>query len=218
MAVHAPLDMTTTSDSKSNQYAILTVQEKSATPRLAGSREVILTERLGDFHTRKKQLTSSAVRLCAASEEDENVDELREHYQRKEQNVINRASMVRGNNSMVEDAGEEALVTDEHMVNDDHVPKKRRTADNHDQNYHDALYQDAKPREEFKSQSTQEILLDVPPRPTTKRAIIERQSGIERLSATRSSLLRPCQRSTQGITVLCFTSWLKRTKCSSTLS
>jgi hypothetical protein len=97
----APLDMTNTLDFKSSQYAISTVQERSAPPRRAGSREVILTERLGDFNTGNKKLTSSAVRLCAASDEDEEVDELREYYQRKEQSAINRASMVRGKDSMV---------------------------------------------------------------------------------------------------------------------
>ena len=81
---------------------------------------------------------------------------------------------------MVDEAEDEAIVTDELVISDDHVPKKRRTADNHGQDSHDALYQDDGPREEFKSQSTQELLLDVPPRPTTTRAIIARQSRIDR--------------------------------------
>jgi hypothetical protein len=181
----APLDMKNTSDLKSSQYAISTIQEKSAPPRRAGSREVILTERLGDFYTGNKKLTSSAVRLCAASEDDEKVDELREHYQKKEQRAVNRASMVRGKNSMVEYAADEALVTAEHVVNDEHVPKKRRTTDDYDQHYSDALYSDETPREEFKSQSTQELLLDGPPRPTTMRAIMERQSRIQKIESRK---------------------------------
>ena len=196
-----PLDM------KSSKYAISTVQETSALPRRVGSREVILTERLGDFYTGKKKITSSALNKRVSSEETEEVDELREYYQRKEQSAINRASMVRGKNSMVEDAEEEALVTDENVVNDDHVPKKRRTADNHDQTFHDALYQDDEPREEFKSQLTQDCSWTIHHgQPLSVRqsrdncASTELQS--ERLSATRSSLLHPCQKSTRDITVL----------------
>jgi hypothetical protein len=173
----APLDMTNTLDSKSSQYAISTVQERSAPPRRAGSREVILTERLGDFYTGNKKLTSSAVRLRTAEKDDEDVDELREYYQREEQSALHRATMVRGRNSMVEEAEDEAIVTDELVISDDHAPKKRRTADNHGQDSHDALYQDDEPREEFKSQSTQELLLDVPPRSTTTRAIIAHQQS-----------------------------------------
>ena len=108
------------------------------------------------------------------------MDELREYYQRKEQSALHRATMVRGRHSMVDEAEDEAIVTDELVISDDHVPKKRRTADNHGQDSHDALYQDDGPREEFKSQSTQELLLNVPPRPTTTRAIIARQSRIDR--------------------------------------
>ena len=44
---------------KNSQYAISTVQEASALPRRVGPREVILTERLGDFYTGKKKITSS---------------------------------------------------------------------------------------------------------------------------------------------------------------
>jgi len=150
----APLDMT------SSQYAISTVQERSAPPRREGSREVISTERLGDFYTGRKKLTSSAVRLRTAEEDDEDVDELREYYQRKEQSALNRATMVRGRNSMVEETADKAIVTDELVISDDHAPKKRRTADDHDQDFSDALHQDDEPREEFKSQSAQELLLD----------------------------------------------------------
>jgi len=59
--------------------------------------------------------------------------------------------MVRGSNSMVEETEDEAIVTDELAISDDHAPKKRRTADNHDQDFNDALHQDDEPREEFKS-------------------------------------------------------------------
>ena len=178
----APLDMASTSDSRSSQYAISTVQERSAAPRRAGSRAVVLTDRLGDFYTGNKKLTSSAVRLRAAEEDDEDADELREYYQRKEQSAINRASMVRGKKSMVESAEDEPLGTDDHVVNDDddHITKKRRTPDNHDQTFHGDLSQVDQPREEFKSQPTQELLSDVPPRPITARAIIARQSRINR--------------------------------------
>ena len=176
----APLNMSNTLDFKNSQYAISTVQEKSAPPRRAGSREVILTERLGDFYTGNKKLTSSAVHLCAAPDDNEDVDELREYYQRKEQRAFHRATMVRGRHSMVDEAEDEAIVTDELMISDDHAPIKRRTVDNRGQDSHDALYQDDEPREEFKSQPTQELLLDVPPRPTTTRAIIARQTRIDR--------------------------------------
>ena len=81
---------------------------------------------------------------------------------------------------MVDEAEDEAIVTDEFVVSDDPTPKKRRTVDDHVQDSHDDLYQDDEPREEFKSQPTQELLLDVPPRPTTSRAIIARQSRIDR--------------------------------------
>ena len=170
---------------KTSQYAISTIQETSTLLRRVGSREVILTERLGDLYMGKKEITSSALNKHASSEETEEVDELQEYYQRKGQSAINRASMVRGENSMVEDAEDKALVTDEHVVNDDHVQTKRRIADNHDQNFHDSLYQDDTPREELKSQSTQELLLDVLPRQTTKRGIIARQSRIERAAITK---------------------------------
>ena len=170
----APLDMT------SSQYAISTVQERSAPPRREGSREVISTERLGDFYTGRKKLTSSAVRLRTAEEDDKDVDELMEYYQRKEQSALHRATMVRGRSSMVEATEDEAIVTDELVIGDDHAPKKRRTADDHDQAFNDVLHQDDEIREEFKSQSTQDMLLDAPSRPTSTRAIIERQSRINR--------------------------------------
>ena len=155
----APLDMTNTLDSKSSQCAISTVQERSAQLRCAGLREVILTERLGDFYTANKKLTSS---------DDKDVDEPIEYYQRKEQSALHRATMVRGRNSMVDEAEDEAIVSDELVISDDHAPKKRRTADNHGKDSHDALYQDDESREEFKSQSTQEMLLDVPPPPALR--------------------------------------------------
>lgn len=63
--------------------------------------------------------------------------------------------------------------------------KKRRIADNHDQDFNDALNQDDEPREEFKSQSTQELPLGAPPRPTTTRAIIARQSRINRAAVRK---------------------------------
>ena len=170
----APLDM------KNSQYAISTVQEASALPRRVGSREVILTERLGDFYTGKKKITSSALNKHVSSEETEEMIELQEYYQRKEQSAINRARMVRGKNSMVESAEDEPLGTGDHVVNDDHITKKRRTPDNHDQTFHGDLSQVDQPREEFKSQPTQELLSDVPPRPITARAIIARQSRIDR--------------------------------------
>ena len=58
------LDMERT---KNSQYAISTVQETSALPRRVGSREVIVTERLGDFYKGRKKITSSALKKHAAS-------------------------------------------------------------------------------------------------------------------------------------------------------
>ena len=58
------LDMERT---KNSQYAISTVQETSAMPRRVGSREVIVTERLGDFYKGRKKITSSALNKHAAS-------------------------------------------------------------------------------------------------------------------------------------------------------
>ena len=51
---------------KNSQYAISTVQE-TALPRRVGSREVIVTERLGDFYKGRKKITSSALNKHAAS-------------------------------------------------------------------------------------------------------------------------------------------------------
>jgi hypothetical protein len=48
------------------QHAISTVQEKSVLPRCAGSREVIATDRLGDFYQGHKKLTSSALNNYAS--------------------------------------------------------------------------------------------------------------------------------------------------------
>jgi hypothetical protein len=48
-------------EKKNSQYAISTVQEKSALPRRVGSREVKITDRLGDYYTGHKKITSSAL-------------------------------------------------------------------------------------------------------------------------------------------------------------
>jgi hypothetical protein len=49
------------------QHAISTVQEASAAPTRVGSREVILTERLGDFYTGTKRITSLALNKRVSS-------------------------------------------------------------------------------------------------------------------------------------------------------
>ena len=43
------------------------MQESSAVPRRVGSRKVISTERLGDFYTENKRITSLAVNKCVSS-------------------------------------------------------------------------------------------------------------------------------------------------------
>ena len=60
------LDMERTLATNS-QYAVSTVQETSALPRRVGSKEIILTNRLGDFHKGRKTITSSALNKSASS-------------------------------------------------------------------------------------------------------------------------------------------------------
>ena len=54
-------------DLENRQHAISTVQETSAAPRRVGSRKVISTERLGDFYTGNKRITSLAVNKLVSS-------------------------------------------------------------------------------------------------------------------------------------------------------
>ena len=117
------------------------------------------------------------------------MDELEENYQKKEQRAESRASMVRGKYSMVpreegadvaENNGSATEVASHSSKNSssyckvneeqDVDKKKRRTI----KSYFNA----AEPVEESKTQSTQvstqELLSNVPPRPTTKRAMTAR--------------------------------------------
>ena len=65
----APLELTTNKVGKPrrNQHAVATLQDKSKAPRSLGARLVKVTERLGDFATGTKQITSSAIDLRSSS-------------------------------------------------------------------------------------------------------------------------------------------------------
>ena len=59
----ASLELTPVNKTRNNQHAVATLQDKSRAPRSLGARQVKVTERLGDYATGTKQITSSAVDL-----------------------------------------------------------------------------------------------------------------------------------------------------------
>jgi len=174
VSFYPSLDME--SKSRETQYAVSTVHSKN-TPRRDGKRQCKSTERLGDFHSGQKTIATSQDRvdiikdsdlilgddIDVLEDDDDDADEIDEYYQRKEQRAMSLASMVRGKNSMVpreeviEDAEDNGRVTEVASYSSE----------------------TKEPIEEFKAPSmqlsTQELLLNVPPRPTTRRAMAARQ-------------------------------------------
>jgi hypothetical protein len=200
VSFYPSLDMETRS--RETQYAVATVHSKM-TPRLDGKRQCKGTERLGDFFSGKKTLATSQDKVNIINDinpiekdgielfedDDDEVDELEEYYQHKEQCAINRASMVRGKNSMVPegtaaeaaDYGNAQDVESHNSLNSssngEQDKKKRRTAKSY--------FTAEEPIEESKTQSkqlsTQELPSDAPPRPITKRAMVVRQLHIDKV-------------------------------------
>jgi hypothetical protein len=64
MKVHfASLELTPVNRARGNQHAVATLQDKLRAPRSLGARQIKITERLGDYTTGTKQITSSAIDL-----------------------------------------------------------------------------------------------------------------------------------------------------------
>jgi hypothetical protein len=166
------LDMETRS--RETQYAVATVHSKM-TPRLDGKRQCKGTERLGDFFSGKKTLATSQDKVDIINDinpierdgielfedDDDEVDELEEYYQHKEQCAIYRASMVRGKNSMVPEAADYGNAQDvvshnslNSSSNGEQDKKKRRTAKSY--------FTAEETVEESKTQSTQLSTQELP--------------------------------------------------------
>ena len=125
-------------------------------------------------------------------DDDDVVDEIEEYYQKKER-AMNRASMVRGKNSMVprgkesEDAEDKVSAmkviannfntsSSSRSGNDKHVTKKRRTA----QSYFNTIHNQLQKVRDALIQND-ESTLDITQRPNTKRAMAARQSQIDKV-------------------------------------